>query len=122
MLRVSQENRRHQRFEGTLTVHVGGDGINRFGTICEVSQGGAFLAVSPVPAVGSQVQLTVRSREREVSLPAEVRYYCSGLRTLRGLEGVGIAWLRLGVFEQAFVAEIIARAQAGRPLRDEERR
>jgi hypothetical protein len=121
MLTVGQENRRFQRFEGTLTVHVSGDGIQRFGTICEVSQGGAFLAVSPVPAVGSTVLLTVKCRERQVSLAAEVRYYSSGLRTARGLEGVGIAWAHLGADEQAFVAEIISRAAAGRPLRDEDR-
>lgn len=102
-------------------MQVAGDGTRRFGTIYEVSAGGAFLEVSPLPAVGVEVTVTVtRIDGARLLLPASVRYYASGLQGPRGLEGVGIEWRELGPEERTFVDEMIARAQEGRSLRGTE--
>ena len=118
---MRKNNRRHLRYPGTLTVQVSGDGVRRFGTIFDVSAGGAFLAVSPLPAIGSVVRIgVVPGSARRLTLTADVRYYCTGLRGPRGLEGVGVAWRDLGAEELAFVHDLLARASAGRPLREGE--
>lgn len=113
------ENRRHDRFPGTLTVQVTGDGTQRFGTIFEVSMGGAFLEVSPMPAVGSLVELRVlESGERQV-LRAEVRYRAGNDTGPRGIEGVGVSWRELSPEGRLLVERIVGRAQVGKPLRGE---
>jgi hypothetical protein len=115
---MSANYRRHERYGGSLTVQVAGDGTRRFGTIYEISAGGAFLEVSPLPSVGVEISVTVtRAGGERLTLPAVVRYYASGLQGPRGLEGVGIEWLELQPDEKALVDEMIARAQEGRSLR-----
>jgi hypothetical protein len=117
---VAQNHRRHERYSATLTVQVTGGGTQRFGTIYEVSLGGAFLEVSPLPPVGTLIQIIITRGDGSRShLAADVRYYASGLTGPRGLEGVGIAWHELGPEEIALVEDLVARAQSGRPLRDE---
>ena len=116
---ANQEARRHERFRGTLTVAVSGDGTQRFGTIYEVSMGGAFLEVSPLPPVGGVVELRVVEGGAQTTLRAEVRYRASNDVGPRGLEGVGVSWRDLTPDGRALVERIVARAQVGRPLRGE---
>jgi hypothetical protein len=116
-MRDPKESRRHERFRGTLTVQVLGDGTQRFGTLYEISLGGAFLEVSPLPQVGAAITVTVTSDGERLSLPAEVRYRLASEVGPRGLEGVGVAWGSLGPAEKALVERLIGRAQSGRPLR-----
>jgi len=111
------ENRRHDRFPGTLTVQVTGDGTQRFGTIFQVSLGGAFLEVSPLPPVGSIVELRVVEGGARHTLHAEVRYRAANDVGPRGLEGVGVSWRDLSAEGRGLVERIVARAQVGRPLR-----
>lgn len=115
---VSSSFRKYERYPSTLTVQVTGDGTTRFGTIYEVSQGGAFLEVSPLPSVGSTVTVLIPLGERRVSIRAEVRYYCSSMTGPRGLEGVGVAWVDPGEAERAFIAEWLENAKNGKRLRD----
>ena len=111
--------RRFDRFGGTLTVQVTGDGTRRFGTIYEISAGGAFLEVSPLPAVGGHVDIEVVLDGIRHNLRAEVRYRVAGDVGPRGLEGIGVAWLALGPAEQEVVTRLLDRAQQGQPLRGE---
>jgi PilZ domain-containing protein len=111
------DSRRHERFRGTLTVQVVGDGTQRFATLYEISTGGAFLEVSPLPAVGAWVAITVVEGATRTVLPAEVRYRLASEVGPRGLEGVGVAWGALGPAETALLDRLILRAQAGKPLR-----
>jgi hypothetical protein len=112
-----QENRRHDRFPGTLTVQVTGDGTQRFGTIYEVSLGGAFLEVSPLPAVGNVVDIVVVESAARTIVRAEVRYRVASDVGARGIEGVGVSWRELGPDGRALVERLVGRAQAGKPLR-----
>jgi hypothetical protein len=114
---MANDSRRHERFRGTLTVQVVGDGTHRFGTLYEISVGGAFLEVSPLPPVGAAIAVTVVSDGERISLPAEVRYRLASELGPRGLEGVGVEWGELGPEETALVERLIVRAQAGKPLR-----
>ncbi len=111
------DSRRHERFCGTLTVQVVGDGTHRFGTLYEISVGGAFIEVSPLPAVGAAIAVTVISDGERIVLPAEVRYRLASELGPRGLEGVGVEWGELGPDEKDMLDRFIARAQAGKPLR-----
>jgi hypothetical protein len=112
-----EEHRRHERFAGTLTVQVSGDGAHRFATIYEVSLGGAFLAVSPLPVVGAVVDIAiVESGVRHV-LQAEVRYREASQMGPRGVEGVGVSWHELGGAERSLIERVVGRAQLGQPLR-----
>jgi hypothetical protein len=113
------DNRRHDRFPGSLTVQVTGDGTQRFGTIFQVSLGGAFLEVSPLPAVGAVVELRVLEGGTHQTLRAEVRYRAATDAGPRGLEGVGVSWRELTPDGRGLVERIVARAQVGRPLRGE---
>lgn len=117
-VRVGQNFRRYERYPSTLTVQVTGDGTTRFGTIYEISLGGAFLEVSPLPEVGANVTVVVTLPAGRFVFQAEVRYYASGLSGPRGMEGVGVAWLSPGAPEQAILADFVERARSGRPLRD----
>ncbi len=117
-VRVSQNFRRHERYPSTLTVQVTGDGTTRFGTVYEISMGGAFLEVSPLPEVGAHVTIVATLPSGRFVFKAEVRYYASGLSGPRGMEGVGVAWIDPGAAEQAVLADWVERARAGRPLRD----
>jgi hypothetical protein len=112
-----QDNRRHERFAGTLTVQVSGDGTQRFATIYEVSLGGAFLEVSPLPAVGATVDINVVESGERATLRAEVRYRVASDVTARGIEGVGVSWKDLGPEGRALVELLVGRAQVGKPLR-----
>jgi PilZ domain len=111
--------RRFDRYGGTLTVQVTGDGSRRFGTIYEISAGGAFLEVSPLPKVGGRVDIEVVLDGVRHILRAEVRYRVAGDLGPRGLEGIGVAWLDLFPGEQEVVARLLERAQQGQPLRGE---
>lgn len=111
------DHRRHDRFPGTLTVQVGGDGTLRFGTIYEVSLGGAFLEVSPLPAEGASVELTVVEAGVRYVLHAEVRYREVSEIGMRGVEGVGVAWRELSAAGRGLVERLVGRAQLGKPLR-----
>src|SRR5258708_31471368 len=97
------DNRRHERFRGTLTVRVVGDGTQRFGTLYEISQGGAFLEVSPLPQVGATIGVTVVSDGERLTIPAEVRYRLASELGPRGLEGVGVSGRELGTAERSMV-------------------
>jgi hypothetical protein len=112
-----QDNRRYARFYGTLTVKVVGDGTQRFGTIYEISQGGAFLEVSPLPAVGAVVEVAISSDGERHLLPAVVRYRAASEIGPRGLEGVGVEWQELSPTAKALIEKLIERAQSGKPLR-----
>lgn len=112
-----QDNRRHERFSGTLTVQVTGDGTQRFGTIYEVSLGGAFLEVSPLPAVGATVAINVVENGERLTLHAEVRYRVASDMGARGIEGVGVSWRELSMEGRALVERLVGRAQIGKPLR-----
>jgi len=114
-----EQMRRFDRFGGTLTVQVTGDGTRRFGTIYEISAGGAFLEVSPLPAVGGHVDIEVVLDGIRHNLRAEVRYRVAGDVGPRGLEGIGVAWQELGPAEQEIVTRLLERAQQGQPLRGE---
>jgi hypothetical protein len=114
---VTKNQRRWERFTGTLTVQIAGDGTQRFGTIYEISMGGAFMEVSPLPAVGAVIKVRITRGGRAHHLAAEVRYYVSGIDGPRGLEGVGIAWRDLAPAERMLMEELVARAQSGKPLR-----
>lgn len=110
--------RRHERYAATLTVQVEREGHRRFATIYEVSLGGAFLEISPPPAVGVVLTIVIAwTGGREILLPAQVRYYSGDDRGPRGMEGVGIAWKNLDAERQALVAALVERAQTGRALR-----
>ena len=111
------EHRRHERFRGTLTVQVVGDGTQRFGTLYEISAGGAFLEVSPLPAAGAEIRIGVVTDGERTFLPAQVRYRLASELGPRGLEGVGVAWGDLSPAEKQLVDRLIGRAQAGKPLR-----
>lgn len=116
-LRVSANFRRHERYPSTLTVQVSGDGTTRFGTIYEVSQGGAFLEVSPLPSVGGAIAVMISIGDRRVRLEAEVRYYTSAMTGPRGLEGVGVAWIAPDDDAQKLLTEWLERAKDGKRLR-----
>jgi len=111
------ENRRHDRFRGTLTVQVVSPDTHTFGTIYEISEGGAFLEVSPLPSVGVIIGVQVLVDCVRSSLPAEVRYRLSTETGPRGLEGVGVAWQELSATDGELLGRLIDRAQAGKPLR-----
>ena len=111
------ENRRHDRFRGTLTVQVVGPATQTFGTIYEVSEGGAFLEVSPLPPVGAHIRIEALVDGERASLPAEVRYRLATETGPRGLEGVGVAWGELSPDERELIGRLVERAQAGKPLR-----
>src|SRR5688572_11050465 len=113
----AQELRRHDRFGGTLTVQVTSDGTQRFGTVYEVSLGGAFLEVSPLPAVGALVEIIIVEGGLRHTLRAEVKYRAASEAGARGLEGAGVAWADLGPDGVALVERLVARASAGKPLR-----
>jgi hypothetical protein len=114
-----QDNRRHARFAGTLTVKVVGDGTQRFGTIYEISSGGAFLEVSPLPAVGAIVDVSINCDGERHLLRAEVRYRAASEVGPRGLEGVGVEWQEVSAAARALIERLIERAQTGKPLRGE---
>jgi PilZ domain-containing protein len=114
---ANQEARRHERFRGTLTVAVSGDGTQRFGTIYEVSMGGAFLEVSPLPQVGAVVNIQIVEGGERRTLIAEVRYRENSDIGARGVEGVGVAWKELNPEGRALVERLVGRAQLGKPLR-----
>jgi PilZ domain len=111
------ENRRHDRFRGTLTVQVVGPATHTFGTIYEVSEGGAFVEVSPLPPVGAHIRVDVLVDGVRNSLPAVVRYRLATETGPRGLEGVGVEWTELSPDERELVGRLVERAQAGKPLR-----
>jgi PilZ domain len=111
------DNRKHIRFPGTLTVKVVGDGTQRFGTIYEISTGGAFLEVSPLPAVGAFVDISISCDGERHTLRAEVRYRAASEVGPRGLEGVGVAWHELSAGARALIDRLVERAQSGKPLR-----
>ena len=111
------ENRRHQRFRGTLTVQVVSTATHTFGTLYEISEGGAFIEVSPLPSVGALVTVAFLVDGERLSLPAEVRYRLATEVGPRGLEGVGVSWTELTPPEQDMVNRLVGRAQAGKPLR-----
>jgi hypothetical protein len=113
----TQELRRHERFAGTLTVQMSGDGTQRFGTLYEVSLGGAFVEVSPLPAVGATVDVVVLEGGARHLLRAEVKYRVASDAGSRGLEGVGLSWADLAPDGAALVERLVARAAAGKPLR-----
>jgi hypothetical protein len=110
-------SRRHDRFRGTLTVKVTGDGTHRFGTIYEVSSGGAFLEVSPLPTIGAIVNVDILIDGERVTLRAEVRNRSASEHGPRGFPGVGVAWKDLGPEEASLVDRLVDRAQTGKPLR-----
>jgi PilZ domain len=113
--------RRHPRYPGTLTVQVFRDGAPpAFGTIYEISAGGAFLEVTPIPPVGGTIAIEVRDGARRVRLPAEVRYYVSAIDGPRGLGGVGLLWKDLAGDSEALVNVLVERAAAGKPLRSDD--
>src|SRR5262249_62048099 len=89
------ENRRHDRFRGTLTVQVVGPATHTFGTIYEVSEGGAFVEVSPLPPVDAHIRVDVLVDGVRSSLPAVVRYRLATETGARGVEGVGGGWREL---------------------------
>lgn len=116
---VRRETRRHARYAATLTVQVERDGARRFATIFDISLGGAFLEMASAPSVGEKITVIVmRQGRKEVRLTAEVRYYASA-NGRRGMDGVGLAWKGLDSEGNAFVAVLVERAQAGKPLRDD---
>jgi PilZ domain-containing protein len=114
-----QDSRRHARYHGTLTVKVMGDGTQRFGTIYEISEGGAFLEVSPLPPVGAMVEVTINADGERHRLEAEVRYRAASEVGPRGLEGVGVEWREVGEPARALLSRLLERAQTGKPLRGE---
>src|SRR5512143_3810502 len=114
---MAQDARRHERFRGTLTVQVSGDGTRRFGTIYEVSLGGAYLEVSPLPAVGAIVDVTIIEGGVRHTLAAEVRYREASDVGARGVEGVGVSWRELDAGGRGLVERLVGRAQLGKPLR-----
>jgi hypothetical protein len=113
------ESRRHQRFLGTLTVQVVAPVTSTFGTLYEVSTGGAFLEVSPLPPIGAVVTLHLLVDGKRSALEAEVRYRMSTEVGPRGLEGVGLSWLDPGPEQRALIELLVGRAQEGRALRGE---
>jgi PilZ domain len=112
-----QENRRHERFRGTLTVQVVSHSTQTFGTLYEISEGGAFIEVSPLPPVGTIITIAILVDSQRLSLPAEVRYRLATEVGPRGLEGVGVSWTELTPSEQEVVNRLVERAQAGKALR-----
>jgi hypothetical protein len=112
------ENRRHQRFRGTLTVQVVSSATHSFGTLYEISEGGAFIEISPLPAVGAIITVGLLVDGERMSLPAEVRYRLATEVGPRGLEGVGVCWTELTVPEKDMITRVVERAQAGKPLRE----
>jgi len=114
---MQPQSRRHDRYQSTLTVRVGGDGTQRYGTIYQISAGGAFLEVSPLPVVGTLVEIVVVVDGASHALGAEVRYRCAGDAGPRGIDGVGVAWTDLNAEQRAVVDTVLERAQAQQPLR-----
>ena len=114
---MGQESRRHERFAGTLTVKVEGDGTQRYGTIYEISQGGAFLEVSPLPIVGGLIRIVINEGKIRHALGAEVRYRVSSEIGPRGIEGVGVSWIDPTPEQEQLIARLVERAQTGLPLR-----
>jgi hypothetical protein len=113
------DNRKFARFYGTLTVKVVGDGTQRFGTIYEISLGGAFLEVSPLPAVGALIDVAISCDGERHVLRAEVRYRAASDVGPRGLEGVGVEWQDPPPAAKALIERLIDRASTGKPLRGE---
>jgi PilZ domain len=114
---MGQESRRHERFAGTLTVKVEGDGTQRYGTIYEISQGGAFLEVSPLPIVGILIRIVINEGKVRHALGAEVRYRVSSEIGPRGIEGVGVSWIGLDAEQVQLIQRLLERASSGQPLR-----
>jgi hypothetical protein len=111
------ENRRHDRFRGTLTVQVVGPATQTFGTLYEISEGGAFIEVSPLPPVGATISVQVLIDGERHTLYAQVRYRMATEAGPRGLEGVGVSWEAPGEGEREVILRLVERAQAGKPLR-----
>ena len=111
------ENRRHPRYRGTLTVQVISSATHTFGTLYEISAGGAFIEISPLPQVGTIVTVAIQVDGERMNLPAEVRYRLATEVGPRGLEGVGVCWTELTPAETDMVLRVVERAQTGRPLR-----
>lgn len=88
------------------------DGVRRFGTIHQVSLGGAFVEVAPAPPVGTIVDVVVwRDASTRVILPAEARYAKRDGDAPCGFAGIGVAWGELDANQRAVVETIVARAR-----------
>jgi hypothetical protein len=79
--------------------------------------GGAFVEVSPLPAVGAAVDINVVEGGARTTLGARVRYRVASDVGARGIEGVGISWRELSADGRALVERLVGRAQVGKPLR-----
>jgi hypothetical protein len=116
-MRKPNETRRHPRYRGILTVQVRWGVSSAFGTLYELSEGGAFVEFSPLPPVGTVVSLLIVTDGLRHELRGEVRYRLATEVGPRGLEGVGLSWHEHGPAERALVSRLLERAQAGKPLR-----
>jgi hypothetical protein len=114
---MGQESRKHERFSGTMTVKVEGDGTQRYGTIYQISAGGAFLEVSPLPTVGGLVRIVITEGATRHAIGAEVRYRVSSEVGPNGIEGVGVAWIDPTPEQAQLIARLLERAQNGKPMR-----
>jgi hypothetical protein len=116
-MRARQEHRRHERHRCALTVQVSGEGTRRFATMLEVSLGGAYLQVSPLPAVGAVVDVAIVEGGVRQVVQAEVRYREASEMGPRGVEGVGVSWRDGDAAGRGLIERLVERAQLGRPLR-----
>lgn len=111
--------RLHERYPNTLTVQIerARRGERIYGMLYELSLGGAFIQLDG-GAPGEMLTVQVTALGRTVVFVAEVRYVAAeGGDGPRGLGGVGVAWRRVDAGQRLFLEEIIARVQAGLPLR-----
>jgi hypothetical protein len=86
------ERRRYARYPVSLAVRVGGSSGARFGTMYDISVGGAFVALEPSVPVHSALTITILLHDRsELVLDGEVRHAsgAAGTSTDR-VGGVGV--------------------------------
>ena len=89
------KRRRQTRLPLSLTVGIHTAAGRSFGTLYDISQTGAFVAIDPPPGAGAQLTLAVRMNDgSELRLPGEVKH-SMGDDSPKLVSGVGVEFHEL---------------------------
>jgi hypothetical protein len=103
------KRRRHPRQTLSLTVGIHTAAGRSFGTLYDISQTGAFVALDPPPGAGARLTLTIRMHDgSELALPAFVRH-SMGENSPKLVSGVGIEFKVPDEKTEARLAALIER-------------
>lgn len=115
-----KKRRREQRLATALTVQVRSAGRRCYGTMYDISQSGAFIAVDSPPGAGARLQIAIRmSDHSDLVVEAEVRYSTSD-EGVRLSAGVGVQFVDLDEQKREALYGIVERIKAGKKARGED--